>query len=72
MKFLDMYFGNPSPDYMAKANLHEMAMEKRLSGAASSTKRPSPSSPSLSLESYEGNYTNDIYININTARSRDS
>jgi hypothetical protein len=60
-KFLDMYFGNPGTDYITKAHEMEKASEEVNTGVASSIKRPSPPSPPLSLDSYEGNYTNDIY-----------
>jgi CubicO group peptidase (beta-lactamase class C family) len=59
MKFLDMYFSNPSPNYMAMGHEIENLNEEMDSGGFNSIKLSS--SPPLPLDSYEGNYTNNIY-----------
>jgi CubicO group peptidase (beta-lactamase class C family) len=56
-KFPSMYFKDQCPEFIALASANGTE--------AGSPEWPLPLSPPLSLDSYEGNYTNDIYGTLN-------
>ncbi len=60
-KFMDMYFENPSTDYLEEQKAKENAIASiKDSQTASQAQHPEP----LPYESYAGNYTNDVYGNL--------
>jgi CubicO group peptidase (beta-lactamase class C family) len=56
-EFLNMYFDSPRHELIAIAKTNKTGVLY--------PELPSPPSPPLSLDSYEGNYTNDIYGTLN-------
>jgi len=62
-RFFDMYFGNPDRDWSTQDLNKWKEIQKRSS--ASRPKPPEHPSPALPLEEYAGNYSNEIYGQIN-------
>lgn len=60
-KFMDMYFENPSPDYLEEQKAREEAAAS--SNDSQTASEAQPSAP-LPYESYAGNYTSDVFGNL--------
>jgi len=68
-RFFDMYFGKPEVDWSAGI-LSKVKEAENLTNS-SMPKPPATPSPALDLSSYVGNYTNEIYGQINVTSAED-
>lgn len=65
-KFIDMYFGNPERDW-SKDEL-EKAKKAREKAKAEEPKKPGSPTPAMSLDTYAGDYANDVYGTVTVSK----